>query len=70
MADPSGAMFAGADNRRALGGHVLSHAVTHRVYLKKGKGENRIAKLQCSPTMPEGEATFGISEGGIVAAKD
>ena len=31
----------GADNRKAVGGHILSHAVTHRVYLKKGKGENR-----------------------------
>lgn len=30
----------------------------------------RIAKLQCSPVMPEGECTFSIGEGGITAAKD
>ena len=49
---------------------MLSHAVTSRVYLRKGKGENRLCKLQCSPTMPEGEASFSIGEGGVAAAKD
>ena len=55
---------------QAIGGHVLSHAVTTRMYLRKGKGENRLCKLHCSPTMPEGEASFAIGEGGIVAAKE
>ena len=70
MADPSGMVLPGADNRKAIGGHVLAHAVTTRIYLKKGKAENRIAKLQFSPTQAEGDATFSIGEGGIVAGKD
>jgi meiotic recombination protein DMC1 len=70
MADPSGMTFAGADNKKPIGGHVLAHASTTRLYLKKGKGENRVCKLTCSPYMPEAEATYSIGEGGIDNAKD
>jgi len=34
--------------------------------LRKGKGGNRVAKIACSPTLPESEAQYSISEGGIV----
>ena len=47
------------------GGHVLAHASTTRVMLKKGKGEERIAKIFDSPLMPEEDAVFQITEGGI-----
>jgi meiotic recombination protein DMC1 len=30
---------------KPVGGHVLAHASTTRIMLKKGKGEQRIAKL-------------------------
>jgi hypothetical protein len=40
------------------------------MYLKKGKGENRIVKLICSPHMPEAEGHFSITEGGVSAASD
>jgi RecA/RadA recombinase len=30
---------------KPVGGHVLAHASTTRVMLKKGKGEQRIAKI-------------------------
>jgi meiotic recombination protein DMC1 len=33
--------------------------------LRKGRGEERVAKLQDSPDMPEGECTYIIGEGGI-----
>jgi hypothetical protein len=33
--------------------------------LKKGKAEQRIAKIYDSPLMPEDEATFQITPGGI-----
>ena len=36
-----------------------------RVMLKKGKGEERIAKIFDSPLMPEEDATFAITNGGI-----
>lgn len=35
-----------------------------RLSLRKGRGETRIAKIVCSPMLPEGEAPFGISENG------
>lgn len=59
-----------ADPKKPIGGHILAHASTVRVSLKKGRGENRIAKIYDSPDMPESEATFAISDGGIIDAKD
>lgn len=34
--------------------------------LKKGKGEERIAKIFDSPLMPEEDAVFAITNGGIM----
>jgi len=48
-----------------LGGNVVAHMSTTRVYLRKGKGEERVAKIVKSPYLPEGEAVFCITEGGI-----
>jgi meiotic recombination protein DMC1 len=70
MADPGGSIFAGADNKKPIGGHVLAHASTTRLYLKKGKGENRICKVVCSPHMPEAEGIYSITDGGIAPEKD
>lgn len=64
MADP-GALSMFGPVIKPVGGHVLAHASTTRVMLKKGKGEQRIAKIFDSPLMPEEEATFQISNGGI-----
>lgn len=58
--------FAGADSKKPIGGHVLAHASTTRVYMRKGKGEQRIAKIYDSPSMPEAEAVVAIAETGIV----
>ena len=38
--------------------------------MRKGRGENRIVKIFDSPDMPESEATFAITTGGINDAKD
>ena len=64
MADP-GAMSMFGPVIKPVGGHVLAHASTTRVMLKKGKGEQRIAKIFDSPLMPEEDATFQITNGGI-----
>lgn len=53
------------DPNQAAGGHILAHAGTIRVYLKKGKGDERIAKMIDSPNLPQGEAVFAIHEDGI-----
>ena len=54
-----------ADNKKPIGGHVLAHASTTRLYLKKGRGDERIAKLYDSPDMPEADCAFKIANGGI-----
>ncbi|POW06843.1 hypothetical protein PSTT_08703 [Puccinia striiformis] len=65
QADPGAAsMFAGAD-KKPVGGHVLAHAASTRISLRKGRGDERVAKLCDSPDMPEGEASYKIATGGI-----
>jgi len=52
QSDPgASALFAGADGRKPIGGHVLAHASTTRLLLRKGRGEERVAKLVDSPSM-------------------
>lgn len=41
-----------------------------RLYLRKGRGENRICKVYDSPSLPETEATFAIFEEGITDAQE
>ncbi|MCX8200138.1 MAG: DNA repair and recombination protein RadA [Candidatus Micrarchaeota archaeon] len=53
------------DPTAPIGGHVLAHNATYRVYLRKGKNEKRIARLVDSPNLPEGEAIFGVTENGV-----
>ncbi|KAK6170632.1 hypothetical protein SNE40_018982 [Patella caerulea] len=68
--DPGAGMSFQADPKKPIGGHILAHASTVRVSLRKGRGENRIAKIYDSPDLPENEATFAISSGGIIDAKE
>lgn len=66
QSDPgASALFASADGRKPIGGHVLAHASATRLLLRKGRGEERVAKLQDSPDMPESECVYVIGEGGI-----
>jgi len=53
------------DPTTPIGGHVLAHAATYRLYFRKGKEEKRIARLVDSPNMPEGEAVFKVTPNGI-----
>jgi meiotic recombination protein DMC1 len=49
---------------------VLAHASTTRLQLRKGRGDQRIAKIFDSPSLPEAEAVYEISNEGIRDAKD
>ncbi len=49
----------------AVGGHILGHASTYRLYLRKGKQGKRVARMIDSPNLPEGEAVFSVTEVGI-----
>ncbi len=53
------------DPTKPIGGHVVGHTATFRIYLRKSKGDKRIARLIDSPNLPEGEAVFRLCEEGI-----
>ena len=54
------------DPNKPIGGHVLGHSATMRIYLRKSKKGQRIARLVDSPNLPEGEAIFVVTEEGII----
>ena len=64
-----GAMFAGP-SVKPIGGNIMAHATTTRLWLKKGRGENRVCKIMSSPSLPERDANFAIGAEGICDAKD
>jgi len=53
------------DNKKPIGGNIIAHASTTRLYLRKGRGNARVCKIYDSPCLPEAEAMFQITEGGI-----
>jgi meiotic recombination protein DMC1 len=56
QSDPGGGLTFVADPKKPVGGHIMAHASTTRLYLRKGRGEERIAKVYDSPDVPEAEA--------------
>ena len=61
--DNPGILF--GDPTTPIGGHVLAHMSTYRLYVRKSKDDKRIARLVDSPNMPEGEAVFRVTPGGL-----
>ena len=55
----------GGNDKKPIGGHIMAHACQTRLYLRKGLKENRICKIYDSPSLPESEATFSITNEGI-----
>lgn len=53
------------DPTEAIGGHIVAHNSTYRIYLRRGKKGTRVAKMIDSPCMPEAEAIFQVTEAGI-----
>ena len=53
------------DPTKPIGGHVLAHASTFRLYLRKAKGGRRIARLVDSPNLPDGECVYQVTEEGL-----
>jgi len=64
-----GAMFA-IDPKKPIGGNIIAHTSQTRLSLRKGRGENRICKIYDSPSLPESECGFAISNGGIIDTTD
>jgi len=53
------------DPTAPVGGHILGHMSTYRMYLRRGKEGTRIARIIDAPNLIEGEAVFIITEAGI-----
>jgi len=56
------------DPTKPIGGHILGHTATFRLYIRKSKGDKRVVKLVDSPNLPEGEAVLSVTRDGIVDA--
>jgi DNA repair protein RadA len=53
------------DPTTSIGGHIVAHASTFRIYLRKGRKGSRVAKLIDAPALPDGEACFEVQESGL-----
>jgi DNA repair protein RadA len=62
MADPA-QMF--GDPTKAVGGNIVAHASTYRMYLRRGKKDSRVAKLIDSPNLPDNETVFQVETDGL-----
>ena len=57
-------MFFG-DPNQAVGGNIVAHNSTYRIYLRRGKKGTRVAKMIDAPNMPEVECIFKVDEDGV-----
>ncbi|MEM0465445.1 MAG: DNA repair and recombination protein RadA [Candidatus Pacearchaeota archaeon] len=62
MANP--AMMFG-DPTTAVGGNIVAHSSTYRIYLRKGKKGSRVAKMIDSPNLPDNECIFFVGDNGV-----
>ena len=62
MASPD--VFFG-DPTRPIGGNVVAHTSTYRIYFKKS-GKKRIARMVDSPHHPEMDVIFALGEAGVI----
>lgn len=53
------------DPTKAVGGNIVAHASTFRIYLRKGKKGSRVAKLIDAPNLPDGEVGFMVTAQGL-----
>jgi len=49
----------------AIGGNIVGHASTYRIYLRRGKQGSRVAKMIDSPNLPDNESVFFVTKSGV-----
>jgi DNA repair protein RadA len=54
------------DPTKPIGGNILGHKSTFRMYLRKSKADKRIVKLVDAPNLPDGEAVMRVTGDGLV----
>ncbi len=57
-------MFYG-DPTTPIGGNIVAHNATYRLYIRKARGNKRIVRLIDSPALPDGEIVINITTEGI-----
>jgi len=58
------------DPTTAIGGNIVGHASTFRLYIRRGKKNSRVAKLIDSPNLPDNECIFYIGAKGLSDEED
>ncbi|MBI4210430.1 MAG: DNA repair and recombination protein RadA [Candidatus Diapherotrites archaeon] len=58
------------DPTAPIGGNIVAHNSKTRLYLRKSKEDKRVAKLVDSPSLPDGEAIYRVTETGIVDVEE
>ncbi|PSQ00671.1 DNA repair and recombination protein RadA [Halobacteriales archaeon QS_5_70_17] len=53
------------DPTKPIGGNILGHKSTFRMYLRKSKADKRIVKLVDAPNLPDGEAVMRVTGNGL-----
>ncbi|WP_158058352.1 DNA repair and recombination protein RadA [Halorussus halophilus] len=53
------------DPTQPIGGNILGHKSTFRMYLRKSKGDKRIVRLVDAPNLADGEAVMRVEDGGL-----
>ena len=55
----------GFDATQPIGGNILGHTSTFRIYLRKSKGDKRIVRLVDAPNLADGEAVMRVEDAGL-----
>ena len=53
------------DPTQPIGGNILGHTSTFRIYLRKSKGDKRIVKLVDAPNLADGESVMRVKGEGL-----
>ncbi|SNZ12382.1 DNA repair protein RadA [Natronoarchaeum philippinense] len=53
------------DPTQPIGGNILGHTSTFRVYIRKSKGNKRVFKLVDAPNLADGEAIMRVQDEGL-----
>ena len=54
------------DPTQAIGGHIVGHNSTFRIYMRPGKAGSIFAKLMDSPNLPNNDTNFMVTKEGFI----
>jgi DNA repair protein RadA len=53
------------DPTKPIGGNILGHTSTFRLYIRNSKGTKRVVRLVDAPNLEDGEAVMRVEKGGL-----